>query len=272
MIRACSWCSPDHCGVLTPDGVGSRSHVASLMSNEALTALIGQPVKYFARMTAECRACLCAAGLVMKTCGWLTQSPGEVGVIGAGYDGCLAADQNYFRDYVASGRSLGRGSLFIYTLPSSTLGEVAIALALTGPGLHIEGERDPLETLARHAEQLVADGEADAILALWSDAASAVCLAIAGTAADAGSFIFPSTGTPGEAARARLRVLSPSPATPPPPQPSPGVPGEGEGLVLEAAPEAPALVIGKRPAWFPFPAEPDPTALARRLATLVVSP
>ncbi len=129
-------------------------------------------------MTSECRACLCAAALMLNACDWSKDPPPEIGLVGAGYEGCLTADENYFRDYVRSGRSMGRGNLFIYTLPSSTLGEVAIALALTGPGLHIHADRDPLGTLVREATEFVADGEAEAMLALWSDSTSAVCVAI----------------------------------------------------------------------------------------------
>jgi hypothetical protein len=180
VIRACAWCSADDCGVITPDDRANQFHAPAPPANDQLTALIGRPIKYLPRMTSECRACLVAAGLAMKTCGRLDTPPGEIGLVGAGYEGCLIADQAYFRDYLTSGRSLGRGSLFIYTLPSSTLGEVAIALTLTGPGMHIQPERDPFETLAREAAQFVADGEADAMLALWSDATSAVCLAIDG--------------------------------------------------------------------------------------------
>ena len=180
MIRACSWCSADSCGVVTPDGRNNQFFEPSPVANGDLANFLGRPIKYLSRMTRECRACLCAAGLVMKTSGWLDTPPGDIGLVGAGYEGCLIADQKYFHDYVTSGRSLGRGSLFIYTLPSSTLGEAAIAPGLTGPGMHIQAERDPLGTLAREAAQFVADSEAKAMLTIWSDATSAVCLAIDG--------------------------------------------------------------------------------------------
>lgn len=178
MIRACSWCSAENCGVITADGATDQFREPAPLFNEDLSKLVGRPIRNLSRMTSECRACLCAAALALKTCGWLENSSLEIGLVGAGYEACLIADQNYFRDYVASGRSLGRGNLFIYTLPSSTLGEVAIALTLTGPGLHIHAERDPLGTLVQQAEQFVADGEAEAMLALWSDSTSAICLAI----------------------------------------------------------------------------------------------
>jgi hypothetical protein len=70
--------------------------------------------------------------------------------------------------------------LFIYTLPTSAPSEVAIALSLTGPCLFVEEDAHPLPALIRHAERMVADGEADRMLAIWSDARVAVCMAVDG--------------------------------------------------------------------------------------------
>ncbi len=103
----------------------------------------------------------------------------EIGLLAAGSEGLLQANEQYFRDYVATGRTLGRGNLFIYTLATSALGEVAIVLSLTGPSMFIQDDARPLSALVRHGEQMIADGEAGGMLALWSDASAAVCFAIA---------------------------------------------------------------------------------------------
>jgi hypothetical protein len=107
------------------------------------------------------------------------RAPPEIGLLCARSEGLLLANEEYFRDYVAMGRTLGRGNLFIYTLATSALGEVAIALALTGPSMFIQDDARPLAALVRHGEQMVADGEAGGMLVLWSDSSAAVCLAIA---------------------------------------------------------------------------------------------
>jgi hypothetical protein len=109
----------------------------------------------------------------------LDQPRQEIGLLAARSEGLLRANEEYFRDYVAMGRTLGRGNLFIYTLATSALGEVAIALSLTGPSMFIQADARPLAALVRHGEQLIADGEAGGMLALWSDSSAAVCLAIA---------------------------------------------------------------------------------------------
>ena len=210
MIRAITWFCPNHCGVLMP-GVDSWTRPSpATTSSEEMLAFIGRPVKYFPRMTREARSCLAAANLSLGACGWNETESREIGLVAAGYEGCLAADQEYFRDYVASGRTLGRGNLFIYTLPTSTMGEVAIALGLKGPTLHIHDAAHPASVLAAQARRLVDDGEAGAILALWSDRQSAVCFAIERSAEHGGLPEFDWDKSPTEMAQALAAMVEPT--------------------------------------------------------------
>ena len=182
MIRAATWFCDDHCGVFTPGAKSWRRKSPANISSEEMLAFIARPLKYLPRMTRESRSCLAAASLALNACKWKEPESREIGLVAAGYEGCLQADQDYFSDYVASGRTLGRGNLFIYTLPSSTMGEVAIALGLRGPTLHIHDADHPAAALIVHAQRLIDDGETDAILALWSDPRAAVCVALDGAA------------------------------------------------------------------------------------------
>ena len=168
MIRAAAFSFQDGHGIYSPHG-------SSWQKSEAadLAALAGRPIKYLQRFTEEARHCVCAASLVLKE-----DASGEIGLLAAGVDRTLAANLYYFRDYVANGRSLGRGNLFLYTLPTSVLGEVAVALTLTGPCLFIHNPADPIGQAVRQAEQMIADGEADQMLVIWSDANAAVCLSV----------------------------------------------------------------------------------------------
>ncbi len=90
---------------------------------------------------------------------------------------------------------MGRGNLFIYTLPTSTMGEVAIALELQGPSMYLHEARQPLSTLMEQAAHLIGDGEAAAMLALWNDEHAAVCLAIDGDLDDFQRYPFLCDGT-----------------------------------------------------------------------------
>lgn len=49
----------------------------------------------------------------------------------------LKANLTYFIDYITNGRTLARGNLFIYTLPSSPLAEAAIHFGFTGKLLYL---------------------------------------------------------------------------------------------------------------------------------------
>lgn len=176
MIRAAAWFNLAAHGVIAPSGKSWQRGSPSLAESAAILALVDRPVKYLSRMTPESRCCLCATSLAMKAADW---QGGEIGIVSAGGDGLLKANEEYFRDYVATGRTLGRGNLFIYTLATSPAGEVAIALSLTGPTMFIQHDSDPTAEMLRDAQQMLADGEAKGILALWSDAGSAICYAVA---------------------------------------------------------------------------------------------
>jgi hypothetical protein len=176
MIRAAGWFNLQTHGAIGPSGKSSRKPTPDISQSAPILEIVDRPVKYLPRMTVETRCCLCAAALAMKAADW---QGGEIGLLCAAADGLLKANAEYFKDYVATGRSLGRGNLFIYTLATSTLGEVAIALSLTGPSMFIQHDAEPVAAMLRDAEQMIADGEAKGLLAFWSDADSALCYAVA---------------------------------------------------------------------------------------------
>jgi 3-oxoacyl-(acyl-carrier-protein) synthase len=178
MIRAASWFCADCYGVLVPGGHSWQRPSPAASATAEILALIGRPVKYFGRLTTESRFGMCAAGILIREMQWTPSEDEEIGLISSSPDGCLRDNQEYFGDYVQSGRTLGRGNLFIYTLPTSVAGEIAIALSLTGPTLFVKDDIAPLAGLVRHAEHLIADGEADHMLVLWSDWQALVCLAV----------------------------------------------------------------------------------------------
>jgi 3-oxoacyl-(acyl-carrier-protein) synthase len=175
-ILAASWFSPNNCGSLGPGATAHSRPSPAVSDTKEMTALIGRNLKYFPRMTIEARSLLAAASLAMKSVGW--DAAARIGILSCGYDGWLIANQEYFRDYVAQGRSLGRANLFIYTLPTSAMSEVAIAMGLTGPTLHLQADAHPQQALIEQAMTMVQNGEADGMLCVWSEGTSAVCAAV----------------------------------------------------------------------------------------------
>ncbi|MBR4124914.1 MAG: hypothetical protein IKR13_01805 [Victivallales bacterium] len=69
-----------------------------------------------------------------------TWCPEEITIIGFGGDGVRHSNPAYWKDYIDHGRRRGRGTLFVDTLASIPLCEVAIALQLHGPAGYLQGK------------------------------------------------------------------------------------------------------------------------------------
>jgi 3-oxoacyl-(acyl-carrier-protein) synthase len=106
--------------------------------------IFAYPVKNFGRFDTTSKLTCCAVALALQDAG-IAYAEGRrmpIGVIMTGNDGCLHANERYLRDYVESGRTLARGNLFIYTLPTSAAAEAAIHFGLAGPTLYIGSPSD----------------------------------------------------------------------------------------------------------------------------------
>lgn len=104
---------------------------------------------------------------------WKPELKSEIGLLGVGLEPTREVNFEYFRDYVAAGRSLARGNLFVYTLPTAALAEASIACGLAGPSWFMQAERQPFAALLQAAGQELRSGRAQAILALWLSTAGA---------------------------------------------------------------------------------------------------
>ena len=122
----------------------------------------------FSRFSPEVRLAFFAANRALEAAG-LTRNGMRIGVIACDREGSERANFAYFDDYVRSGRVLGRGQLFVYTLPTSVAAECAIACRLTGPLLYVAGSGAPTRGAEDAARGLLADGLADAVLVLSSN-------------------------------------------------------------------------------------------------------
>jgi 3-oxoacyl-(acyl-carrier-protein) synthase len=104
----------------------------------------------------------CAAALALHDAGF-SKHWKNVALIGTGSEECTQANRTYFEDYAGHGRQLARANLFIYTLPTSPLAEIAIHFKLDGPLFYTS------EKVVSTAHRLLASGDADAVLALWAE-------------------------------------------------------------------------------------------------------
>lgn len=184
MIHALGWCDRGRWGCAGAHGTSRHGTTPDLSVSAEAQTLIGRPVEHYPRMPIQARLSLIAMGQAMQASRWEEAAMQEIGMTTAGYDACLDADQRYFRDYVQTGRVIGRGNLFIHTLATSTVGEAAIVLRLTGPTLYVQGDLAPVTTLIEQSQRMAAEGQAQGVLALWSDIRAAVCFAVGAGASD----------------------------------------------------------------------------------------
>jgi len=135
VVSGIGWITNDAFGSAFQGLKGTFSRRKDLVQQLAELHVLHQPLPPLGRYDAASRATCYAVGLCLfdasssKSGG----APEEVGIMGANETGCLDANVDYFQDFVSSGRTLGRGNLFVYTLPSSPIAASSIYFGLKGP-------------------------------------------------------------------------------------------------------------------------------------------
>ena len=154
----------------------SRTDPTQADNAGSVDSLIRRKIERFGRFDPVSRMVCRACKLALRDAG--VESSQEVrkefGIIGAGFEGSLAANAVYFKDYVESGRILARGNLFVYTLPTAPLGEAGIHFGFQGPLFSLICAETPLADALETASLLIQNGDAPAMLVVQADAESAV--------------------------------------------------------------------------------------------------
>ncbi|MEK6527504.1 MAG: hypothetical protein AAB089_05185 [Nitrospirota bacterium] len=164
-IHGIGWIKKNEYGCVMKD---ERFHYEeSEFDRLAKAGVFSYPFKNFKRLNKTSKLTCYAAALALKDAG-VNYSPGkkqDIGIIGTSDSGSLQADIFYFKDYLDCGRILGRGNLFIYTLPSSPLGEAVIHFGLQGPLFYTAAPEKSLLTLMTMASGMISCDEAAGMLA-----------------------------------------------------------------------------------------------------------
>ena len=143
-------------------------------------SIFERPVRNFGRFDNVSKLTCCACALALKDAS-IDSSLGcrkDIGLLGTSESACQIPNEEYFKDYIDCGRTLARGNLFIYTLPSSSIAEAAIHLGLGGPTLYISGLGDRLSLLVDQASEMIRSTEVAAMLIVEADQDSAVCFVL----------------------------------------------------------------------------------------------
>ena len=179
--------------MLTVSGIGwisaagrGRAHGwfepwASAEAREA--ALAREPdtraLRNYARFTPHTRMAVHALHLARADAGLAAPpdyGPFGAGLVGAGELGVHEANLAYYADYIANGRALARGNLFVYTLPTSPLAEAALAAELRGPLLWLGSPagRDGLADAFEAAGDALARGAASTMFVCHGQPAAVI--------------------------------------------------------------------------------------------------
>lgn len=162
--------------------VRSKTRKAFKENNQtALKEFFLYPFKNFGRLDDTSKITCCAVSLALKDAGlsYPLKHSENAGIVGTSATGCLDTDINYFRDYVESGRRLGRGNLFVYTLPSSPIGEVAIHFGFKGLTLYLGGTENLLENAVSVASSVLHSKDASLMLVGETSGSSALYITLA---------------------------------------------------------------------------------------------
>jgi len=138
------------------------------------------PIKNFGRFDNSSKMACCAGALALCDAGILYSEHRKqnIGIIGTNIAGSLPSDVYYFKDYVESGRKLARGSIFIYTLPSSPLAEMAISFRFQGPLVYMTFPQKQISSLLRCAERMILRQETSMMLAVKVDEEEGICFVL----------------------------------------------------------------------------------------------
>lgn len=160
-------------GWVTSAGYGCiRSCVLHpFLQSESINAVPKQdifsaPFKNFGRMDGISRMTAYGVALALRDADieYASAKKQDIGIIGTSRDGSLQSDIDYFKDYIAGGRTLSRANLFIYTLPTSPLGEAAIHFGLMGPLLYASRKNQALLADLDLAAEMILNNETHTML------------------------------------------------------------------------------------------------------------
>ncbi len=178
-IRGIGWLTKDAYGCIAK-GEHTPYGDASGPDSLAKQGIFAYPVKNFGRFDRVSRMTCFAVALAMRDAGieYSAEQKQDIGIVATSPEGSLRTDVEYFRDYLKGGRTLSRGNLFIYTLPSSPAGEAAIHFGFLGPMLYAGGGKNPLVTVFDTAVEMVRAAEATMMTAGKADDHEALFFAL----------------------------------------------------------------------------------------------
>ena len=171
VVTGIGWITQTEFGCVRRQLRNPHSDMKSLRADLQADSLFSYPVKGFGRFDRVSQMTCCVTALAFHDAGMSYAEDGkqDMGILGTNADGCLQSNLDYFSDFVANGRTLGRANFFVYTLPSIPMSEAAIHFKCQGPLLYVMFPRTPAASMLRQADKMILRGESTAMLAVMAD-------------------------------------------------------------------------------------------------------
>jgi hypothetical protein len=177
VIAGIGWIAKNDYGCVNKNLRRVYTDIGSLRANLKNNSVFLYPVRGFGKYDQVSKMTCCVAALSFYDAGMSYSESGthDVGILGTNTQGCLQSNVDFFRDFVDNGRTLGRASLFVYTLPSIPLAEAAIHFKCRGPVVYATSSRPQLPLILRRSDSMILRGESKAMLAVQASEGEAIC-------------------------------------------------------------------------------------------------
>ena len=139
--------------------------------------IIKYPVGNFFRFDAISKLAAISIALALHDAriGYAQGKKQPISLLGTSANAALEANLFYFNDYLINGKTLARGNLFIYTLPSSPLAEAAIHFGLTGKILYLGFAKNAEKESLKYAAEMLKTESTKNMLLVQADSTAATC-------------------------------------------------------------------------------------------------
>ena len=143
--------------------------------------ILGEKLSNFGRISKPSKQAIFSVAMALYDAGIAleAQERNDIAVIAGNKDCCLHANYAYFKDYVKHGRAIGRGNLFVNTLPTTPGAVAGIACGLHGMLYFFASSPTKLISPAlKEAEFLLESGAAAKVVLVMDDDANAAAFVL----------------------------------------------------------------------------------------------
>ena len=180
VIKGIGWITKTEYGSMIKKLQRNYNELKSLHSHFQHESVLKYAIKNFGRFDAASKMTCCSIALALNDAG-ITYSEHlkhDTGILGTNNHGCFESNLSYFKDYVSCGRTIARGNLFIYTLPSTPMAEAAIYFGFQGPLLYIKFQHNKIPSMLRFAGKMILRGETSKMIAVEASEEKSVCFVL----------------------------------------------------------------------------------------------